>query len=202
MRFSLCFLFALVACSPYSPDLGYSPFLCGSGNPPCPDGYACTGGSGSQMSCISLSTHMPDAGSGFNPLCANDMAVEGSMRNDTVANAYALPMPLPNNGVMKLSALSICPKADTDNYSLIVGPDHEIKAEMTYEEWGAPLSGTLLNSMGQPVKSMMAEAGMDRTQLVDAASLAQGQYFIKIFGPAEEPAQNNYTLTITVTPYP
>ena len=37
------------ACSPYSPNLGATPFLCGSGTPQCPDGYKCMSGSGSNL---------------------------------------------------------------------------------------------------------------------------------------------------------
>jgi hypothetical protein len=33
----------LAACTPYSPDLSAEPFTCGSGDPQCPDGYACVG---------------------------------------------------------------------------------------------------------------------------------------------------------------
>ncbi len=32
---------AFAACSSYSPDLGSEPFLCGSAEPRCPDGYTC-----------------------------------------------------------------------------------------------------------------------------------------------------------------
>jgi hypothetical protein len=203
MRLSLLVAVALAACSPYSPDLPYSPFLCGSGTPACPDGFACTGmDSNNNKTCVSTSAKMPDAGSNVDGMCANDSQVEGANRNDTIANAFPLPDPLPNNGSIKLSALAICPMGDVDNYSLIINANHEINAQMTYESWGAPLSGEIRTAAGQPVKTMGPLSGMDRTLSADAASLPAGQYIVKIYGPSTAPGQNNYTLTVTVTPFP
>ena len=46
---------ALGACSPYDPDLGSTPFLCGTVDPACPDGYACQDDGTGKMVCVTTS---------------------------------------------------------------------------------------------------------------------------------------------------
>lgn len=43
-------LVALAGCSPYDPSLPSRPFLCGTSEPRCPDGYACIA-DGDRMVC-------------------------------------------------------------------------------------------------------------------------------------------------------
>lgn len=189
-------LISLAACSPYSPDLGTAPFLCGSAAPQCPDGYSCSGMNGSgQMLCMK-------SGAGVDATdtskCANDSSVEGMNRNDTIATAFPLPSPLPQNPFL-LAGLAICPMGDKDNYSLVLDATmSEIKVDMTYETWGSPLQGAILNSAGTPIKPMTALAGMADTMEADAASLPPDMYFIQIFGPTSAPGIDNYKLSISV----
>ncbi len=197
MRIALLACLSLAACSPYSPNLGPDPFLCGSADPKCPDGYTCggTNGSGSAV-CVVKSSAMPD-GPSLNGMCADDSQVEGSTRNDTVATAYAFPSPLPQNP-FKFTNLAICPMGDKDNYSLILMSTQEIKADVTYDTWGSPLQGAILNSGGTPIKTMTPLSGQANTIEADAANLPAGMYYIQVFGPSSSPGINNYSLTLTV----
>ncbi len=189
------FFVALAACSPYSPDLGTTPFFCGSAAPECPDGYSCSGADGSGRMLCTKTGSGPDATD--TSKCADDSSVETSTRNDTIATAFPLPSPL-NPNPFKLSSLSICPAMDKDNYSLVLQTTGEIKVDMVYETWGSPLQGAILNSAGTPIKPMTAVSGMMNTMEADAASLPSDMYFIQVFGPASGPGINNYTLTISV----
>jgi hypothetical protein len=196
MRIVILLAAALAACSPYSPDLSTSPFYCGSGTPQCPEGFTCAGADGSgHMLCMS-SAHAPDAND-LLKMCADDSAVEGPNRNDTVATAYALPSPLPQNPFV-LTALAICPMGDKDNYSLILSATHEIKVDMSYQTWGSALQGAILNGGGTPIKQMTPVSGMMNMMEADAANLPPGMYFIQVFGPTAPPGINNYTLSISV----
>jgi hypothetical protein len=203
MRSLILASLSLVACSPYSPDLGYSPFFCGSAAPLCPDGYTCMGsGSGSSGTCISTNGKMPDGGNN-NGMCADDSQVEGPGRNDTIMTAYALPdLSTRPNCQITYSALAICPMGDKDNYSLILQTDGKtIQADLTYDTWGAPIQGAIANMAGTPIKTLAATGTMNMISGA-ATNLPMGQYFIEVFGPAAAPGINNYHLTVTMTPCP
>lgn len=206
MRALLFIAFAAAACSPYSPDLGYSPFFCGSGTPQCPDGYTCMGAGsgvgGGSGTCISTNGKMPDGGMGSG-MCADDSAVEGPAKNDTISTAYALPdLSTRPNCQQSYSALAICPMGDKDNYSFILNTNGKtIQADLTYDSWGAALQGAIANQGGTPIKTL-APTGTTNMISAAATNLPSGQYFIEVFGPATAPGINNYKLTITMTPCP
>ncbi|MGE5181025.1 MAG: hypothetical protein ACM31C_03140 [Acidobacteriota bacterium] len=194
---SILSIVAFGACSPYSPSLPAEPFLCGSADPKCPDGYTCGGTSGSGMPVCVVKTTATVDGPDMSGMCANDSMVEGSTRNDTVATAYAFPSPLPQNPFV-FTNLAICPMGDKDNYSLILMSTQEIKADVAYDTWGSPLQGAILNSGGTPIKTMTPLTGQTNTIEADAANLPAGMYYIQVFGPSSSPGINNYKLTLTV----
>jgi hypothetical protein len=205
--FLLSFVLAAGACSPYSPDLGYSPFFCGSGMPACPDGYTCMGGGGSGSgagsgTCIST-TGKPTDGGNNNGMCADDSQVEGPGKNDTIMTAYALPdLSTRTDCTITYTSLAICPMGDKDNYSFILAVDGKtVQADMTYDSWGAPLQGAIANSGGTPIKTLLPTSTTNQVSGA-ATNLPMGQYFVEIFGPAAAPGINNYKLTITMTPCP
>src|SRR5689334_14352924 len=80
--------FALItaaACNPYDPDLGTTPFKCGSTEPKCPSGYDCI----NDVCREAVSVDAP--GTSFQ--CANDGTVEGASRNDDYMHAFVTPIP-------------------------------------------------------------------------------------------------------------
>ena len=85
-------LAALGACNPYDPDLGDSPFRCGTSDPKCPDGYECMVYSDTLQLCErGADTSSPDAridGSGLT--CNDDSSVEP---NDDINTAWTTPIP-------------------------------------------------------------------------------------------------------------
>jgi len=191
------------ACSPYSPNLGATPFLCGSGDPQCPDGYKCVSGSGSNAAvCMSTGGSTVD-GNMLNGMCADDSQVEGAGKNDTIMTAYALPdLSTRPSCQFVLSSLAICPMGDKDNYGVIINTDGKtIQADLTYESWGAPLQGAIANSVGTPIKTLAPGTGSGMITAA-ATNVPSGEYYIEVFGPAAAPGINNYRLTVTMTPCP
>jgi len=205
MRSLIFASFALAACSPYSPDLGPTPFFCGSAMPQCPDGYACMNGSGSGAGsalCVRSTGGGTVDTNNLNGMCADDSPVETSTRNDTITTAYSLPdLSTRPNCSFVLSSLAICPMGDKDDYSLVLTSDNKtITADVMYDTWGSPLQGAIANSGGTPIKTLQTGGTNDVSG--SASSLPAGQYFIEVFGPASAPGINNYKLTVTMTPCP
>ena len=190
---ALCFL-AVAACSPYSPDLGGAPFLCGSSAPLCPDGYACQspqGGSasGSDGVCIKAGGQIPPDS---NPtMCANDQSLEP---NDSIAMAWVTPVDTRKN--FPLSSLAICPEGDKDVYLVTTNAANQnIEVVISWES-GLPLSGAILGGGG----AMLANATANGEKSVRAylAMAPVGTYYAQVFGGPT--TKNNYSMKIIVSP--
>jgi hypothetical protein len=212
--FALVFLTA-AACSPYNPDLGLAPFLCGSDAPQCPDGYTCqsnsasggggsdTGSDGSGSSapltggiCIKMGETIPIDASPV--MCADDHALEP---NDTKEQAWATPVDQPNHKDFELASLAICPMGDKDTYSLTVStPGENVEVLIEYETTGAALQGSILNDNFTAVAMAMSIQGSPGHLRAYLANAPTGVYYVQVFGPAQGTlTENNYNLAIHVT---
>ncbi len=189
--FALLFL-AAAACSPYSPDLGAAPFLCGSAAPVCPDGYACNTAGGGSGVCEKL------GGSGAtvdgNPTnCADDSSLEP---NDTTATAWSTPVDTRKN--FPLTMLAICPASDKDNYAMSITVQGEnIEVLVDFDVAGAALQGGIVNSTGMTVANAMPITGSPGHIRAYLANAAMGTYYALVSGPGT--GTNNYNLTINIT---
>ncbi len=182
-------LAASQACSPYSPDLGSVPFLCGSADPKCPDGYTCQSG-GSADVCVGSGGTIPDAGHGS---CANDSNVEP---NDTIQTAWMTPVGV---SPFTLAGLAICPAGDKDNYSInIPNEGTNIEVIVVYEAAGAPLTVSILGGTGTAIAMGSPVSGQTDTIRAYVASLPAGTYYALVTGPTTGTVTtNNYKMTIT-----
>lgn len=181
------------ACSPYSPDLGAEPFLCGSGTPACPDGYTCTMGAGSGV-CTKVggSGIVVDAPSGN---CANDSALEP---NDSITMAWQTPVD--TRKTFPLSQLAICPAGDKDTYAMAITVEGEnIEVLIDYDTSGAALQGGILLSNGNTAAAAMPITGSPGHIRAYLAMAPVGEYYAQVFGPAQGASTNNYNLTINIT---
>ena len=185
------------ACSPYSPELGTTPFTCtgaGSDGPACPDGYACVP-SGSASYCLVNGGAVPDAGAG---VCADDSNLEP---NDSITTAYITPV----NGSTKsisYAGLAICPVGDKDTYKFMAAANQNLEAVIEFDPNGATLVGSILNSGGSSIASASPVTGMQGKIRAFVATAPAGIYYIQVSGPAMGATltTNNYKLTITETP--
>ena len=187
---------ALSACTPYSPDLGESPFKCGpeEQSPRCPDGYSCRPAVGSaEEHCVRDGDDgvLPDSGTNA---CANDSAVEP---NDTTGTAWITPVD--NTKTFELASLAICPAGDKDNYSVMMTTANQnLEMIIRYPGGGADLQGSILNSGGIAIaNATVTTAGTKRAY---TPNLPTGIYYIQVSGPSSGTlTTNNYELDINVT---
>lgn len=201
MKLAVVFLVALsglgAACSPYSPDLGAAPFVCGSADPKCPDGYDCVpAGSSSTMICLAAGGTVPDGGG--SGMCADDSNLEP---NNTIQQAYITPVEDQGPKTISYAGLAICPAGDKDTYKLTTtAANHNVEAIVTYDANGAVLTAAILNSGGTAIANATAVAGMDGTIRAYVAMAPQGIYYVQVSGPATGTLlTNNYKLTLTVS---
>ncbi len=191
----LVFLAApLGACSPYSPDLGAAPFLCGSADPKCTDGYSCMpNGSGSPV-CVDSSGKIPDAHTD----CADDSALEP---NNDYHHAFATGVADQKKSI-PYAGLAICPAGDVDDYSIqITAEGQNLELVAVFDPNGATLSMSILNAGGVSIASASPVTGMQGTIRAYTANLPTGTYYAEVKGPTSGTLlTNNYKLTITVTP--
>jgi hypothetical protein len=189
---------ALAACSPYNPDLPVTPFLCGSGTDPCPDGYKCVP-TGSASVCESDDTTLsPDSGGSGTPNCSADMGLEP---NNTIDTAWQ--MPVDTKKTFTLAGLTICPSGDIDNYGFMITTEQEnAVVTMTYEASGVPLQMSILVAGGgSGATTIINGAAVPQMPGVVQASpnnLSTGQYFVQVFGPASG-GTNDYELKIVIS---
>jgi hypothetical protein len=185
-------LLAAGACSPYSPDLGVAPFLCGDMDPKCPDGYQCmANGSGASV-CILPNGQIPDSSSN----CADDSALEPN-------NSYHMASPTPvadQKPSITYAGLAICPMGDVDVYHIHVLDMQNLEVITAYDPGGATLGTSILNSGGVPIVNASPVTGMEGSIRAYGAHLPAGDYYASVNGPTSGTLlTNNYKLTITVS---
>jgi len=188
-------LFAITACSPFSPDLGNNPFQCEPDSMKCPSGYVCQDdGTGARMVCVEEGGVIIDAPvSGFQ--CANDSNIEGPSMNDTIANAYVTGI-ADSRKMIDFAGLAICPEGDKDVYLVTTNAANQnIEVVISWES-GLPLSGAILGGGG----AMLANATANGEKSVRAylATAPVGTYYAQVFGGAT--TKNNYSMKIIVSP--
>ncbi len=138
----------LAACSVYDPDLGGAPFLCGTSEPRCPDGYVAV--DVSVIRCECRRPGQPDAGDGY--ACYPDP----NEPNESFASPTpaAIQPPLPK----VFENISICPGNDVDVYQVLIAKvGSQLDVDVLYDAaretprldlldtTGGSLSPTILN---------------------------------------------------------
>ena len=196
---ALILTIAIAACTPYDPTLPAQPFLCGQSDPKCPDGFECTGTDAmNRMICQSSAGTTPGVDahiSGF--LCADDSAIEGPNKNDTVGTAWQTPVAQSKTN-FPLAGLSICPDGDKDTYEITVTAEGQnLAADVEYQADGAALSVIILNSGGTAISSSQPN-GTDKVHTsVPNLAIGSSPYYVQVYGPAV--GKNNYKVTFNVT---
>ena len=196
---SLVFLvlsLSIAACSPYSPDLGDSPFICGppEQNPRCPDDYTCQMASNGMEYCLKAGGTVPVDGNNLN--CADDSMLEP---NEDTMHAWQTPVATQKT-MFTLAGLAICPAGDKDNYAIqITQANQNLEVLIEYDAaMGADLQGSILNSGGTPIANASpTDPGHRRAY---TPNLPIGVYFASVYGPMMGDLKtNNYKMSINVT---
>jgi hypothetical protein len=190
-------LAGFAACTPYDPDLGGSPFLCGpvDQNPRCPDGYVCVMQGTSGEYCVGQNGSVPVDGRPAN--CADDTQLEP---NNTIQEAFITPVATQKNN-LTFAGLAICPAGDKDTYSItITMANQNLEMIIEYDDGGAELQGSLLNTAGVPINNAALVSGMQRVKRAYVGNMPTGTAYAQVYGPNSGTlTTNNYKLTINVT---
>ena len=187
-----------VACSPYSPNLGKEPFLCGTGSPACPDGYTCMN-DGTEMVCVENGGGGGGGGDGGGSgSCADDSEVEGPNGNNTIANAYQVQV----TTNFDFTGLAICPAGDVDYYEVNLTQTQNLTVTVIYAQWGGALQASIQTPSGTIIKQLAPVDGMDRTISATIANEPQGAVYIEVSGPTAGTPENNYELKINACTNP
>ena len=176
-------------CSSYSPDLGDTPFFCGSGMPACPQGYACMA-SGSASVCVAPGVTAPDAST--TGCSVIDQNLEP---NDMTSNAFDVSSVVykPMGGAF--AGLSICPAGDVDTYRVDI-PNTGDNIEVTVQSGaGGGLTANILTSAGTSLDTASPTGGGKLHGWVGA--LPAGTYYVQVAASTSSstPTQT-YTMNI------
>jgi hypothetical protein len=198
---SFTLLFVLfAACSPYSPDLGKTPFLCGDNDPKCPDGYTCQAVS-SKMVCVQNGGSAVDGPNMMGP-CDDDSPFEmsgGNANNNSIATAFQTSVATSRSSI-DMTGLAICPAGDLDYYEVTLTTTQTLNVTLIYETWGGVLQAQIQTSTGTPIGSLSPISGMMNTIGDSITNLPQGMYYIEVQGPPSGTSgelRNNYELKIS-----
>jgi hypothetical protein len=176
-----------VACDPFSPDLGDTPYRCATSEPKCPDGYEAVEVPQPVLcECRRPGTdgNQPDASS-------QDCSDNGSEPNDLVQNARVTPI-----GTQSQSAefpnQAICTMLDVDTYKLgTFRPNQKLTATLLFNMSVGQLNIRVLDGAGTPLAA--APTPMGNTLVVKADLVAQGTYYVQVGSSA---GTNTYGLSL------
>jgi hypothetical protein len=177
-------LLLVAACTSYDPNLGDKPFLCGTDEPRCPDGYTPIG----VVRCECLRDALvPDAGVGY--ACDNDpWGPNDSFQTPTVTV-------LGTNGNLSMDfRAAVCPAGDVDNYQMTITTTSAIvTAIVTFDTAQMAPKVDILDGGA----SLQPALTFPRGQIKATATTNHaGKFVAQVSGSQEV----NYTLSVTITP--
>lgn len=190
-----------VACNSFDPNLGSTPFRCGTDSPRCPDNYTCVTYSAEDEICESNSGAVDRADSGpangdADPqglTCNNDSEIEpnNSIEDPTITT-------IPSNGPFRLVSLAICPSGDQDYFQFVIesnGVDAVIEIEHMSNR--GTLGLELLKGDGSILSTGAPGGGNPDILRVAIPNIPQDTYYARVFG--DPGIQNNYSFEISLS---
>lgn len=188
------------ACDPYSPDLGREPFLCGTDEPRCPEGYFCDERSETEHVCVQDGTSVPNrpdamAAPDATPfLCNNDQALEP---NNSITMATVTPIPELRDDY-PLGNLAVCPTTDVDVYRFRIDETGKnIRVDLSFSAIKGSLLLDILNSAGISIRSGTAVEGDPNLVRAIVENRPADTYYVQV--QATPGVENNYSLNIITT---
>ena len=170
----------------YNPDLGDSPFLCGTEPPTCPAGYSDVWVSETRCECHPKGdqTSTPIDGN-----CADDSSREP---NETFSEATVTPVGA-GSSTVTIPEASICPSNDTDVYKLQVNTSGQNITVTVTPGTGIELACDILNSSGTPVVNCAGTSVLTAEHTAEFA----GTYYARV-KTGSPGVQGNYKLDLKV----
>ncbi len=190
MRKVLLLLVLAAACSPFDPSLGDAPFLCGTDDPQCPDGYTAV-----NVTSVRCECHLAAGGGGPNTGSCSNFNSDASEPNDSSATATATPIGAANTAVFQNA--SICPSTDEDYYQMQIDrTGTTMMVQVTYEGADKP-TVDILDPSGVSVSPTITPGTGSVTALY--TSRVSGKHYALV--KAGTTLQSvNYSLHLSITP--
>ncbi|HKA87305.1 MAG TPA: hypothetical protein VKE22_06535 [Haliangiales bacterium] len=189
MRLAAVALLVLgAACRAYDPDLGGAPFLCGTTDPRCPDGYVAV-----DVSVIRCECRRPgpaDAGDGY--ACYPDPHEPNESFTD--ATPVGIQPPLPK----VFDNISICPGTDVDVYEVLIAKvGSRLDVDVLFDAAREAPRLDLTDMTGHNLGATVLNPGAGKLSASIVARYAGAHHVELRAGPAGQTV--NYTLRIQVT---
>ena len=191
----------LSACNSFDPNLGATPFRCGTDSPRCPDNYTCVTYSADDEVCEANSGAVARFDSGpvgdGDPMgltCNNDIEIEpnNSIDDPTLTT-------IPSSGPFRLVSLAICPTGDQDYFQFVIESNGvSVVVEIEHMSNRGLLGLELLKGDGSILATGSPVSGNPDLIRVPSPNIPQDTYFVRVF-PSETGIQNNYSLEISLT---
>jgi hypothetical protein len=181
-------LLLVSACSVYSPDLGGTPFLCGTSEPRCPDGYVAV--DVSVIRCECQKPGLLDAGSDY--FCYPDP--------DEPNEAFSDPTPVPIQPPLPevFENVSICPGADVDVYRVMIAKvGSQLAVEVLFDDTRQPPRLDLLDLSGGSLHPIVLSPDPGKLQATIVTTYV-GAHHVEVRA-GDRGEEVNYTLRIQVT---
>lgn len=188
---------ALFACNPYNPDLGQTPFRCGTSDPVCPDGYVCVENSPADRVCVQKnSPAAPDGGNGADANLLDCSGDNNQEPNDTISDPTVTPIPDFQDS-LQLVGMQICPEGDVDVYYFRIDTQGKnAKVEVMYSSSGGTLLVDILNQDGTSIRTGTSSSNPDLIT-AEVPNLPAGKYYAQVRG--DQGVRNGYDITISLS---
>lgn len=182
------------ACDPYDPDLGDTPFRCGTGAPLCPEGYVCVERSPAERLCVRPDEPGDGPDGGDNTSCGDD---NGEEPNESYNDPSTTPIP-DFQSEYTVQGFAICPETDVDTYRFRVNQvGRNVKVEVMYTASMGGLQVDVLNEGGNSIRTGEPVGGNMDLLRAEIPNLPTGTYFAQIRATAN--MRNSYDMTISLT---
>jgi hypothetical protein len=181
-------LAALVACAcnSYDPDLGDSPFLCGTDEPRCPEGYRAV-----DVSPIRCECQRPTGVDAAIYACAGDLYEPNeSFRAPTPTTVGTTTFQ------QRFTNLAICPVSEEDNFALEATQGTLITVRVTFDRTRSAPRVDVLNAQGATL-TVDRESPEPGVVVVTHSAMLGGRYHARIRADGVEV---NYELLLMITP--
>jgi len=186
---------AASACDPYDPMLPAVPFLCGTDDPKCPDGYREVQITGTRCECWKDDGNGgADAGVDSGPFaCADDTLQEP---NNNITEATPTVVGMGTNSQI-FNAMAICPQSDVDVFRITVSAaDTDIDVVVDFTQLTGDVEVDILNSGGDSIAAG-SPSGSGRMRAFITA-MVTGNYYAQV--KSGNSTENNYTARLMIIP--
>jgi hypothetical protein len=169
---------AVVACDPYNPDLGETPYRCGSEEPKCPDGYDPVQVSPPNL--CECHRHGTDGG-GDTPDAGGPLTCSSDPKEPNDTPASATPTSIGTGAFTAVfSNQSICSTTDVDTYLFTTTqPNQTMKATVSYLPTEGQPFVRLVNAQNTPMGEMGTPSGQNML-VATVVVPTQGTYYVQV----------------------